>query len=165
MSFARNIFLAIQVMILLNSQSLLAHCQIPCGIYNDQMRFQMIEEHITTIEKSMKQVVELSKASPVNYNQLVRWISNKEEHAQQIQDIVHAYFLTQRVKPVDRGDAEAYKKYTHKVVLLHQLLFYAMKTTQTTDLSIVEKLRQLLSEFHNVYVGKQAKEHLKKEHR
>jgi nickel superoxide dismutase len=124
----------------------------------------MIEEHITTIDKSMKQVVELSSANPVNYNQLVRWVTNKDVHAQQIQDIVHAYFLTQRVKPADRGDAEAYKKYSYKVVLLHQLLFYAMKTKQTTDLSNVEKLRQLLAEFHNVYFEKKAKEHLKKEH-
>ena len=31
-----------------------SHCQIPCGIYNDQMRFDTIAEHITTIEKSMK---------------------------------------------------------------------------------------------------------------
>lgn len=29
-----------------------AHCEIPCGIYDDQMRVNMIGEHITTIEKS-----------------------------------------------------------------------------------------------------------------
>ena len=23
-----------------------AHCQIPCGIYGDEMRFQMLEEHV-----------------------------------------------------------------------------------------------------------------------
>ncbi|MDY6953871.1 MAG: superoxide dismutase [Ni], partial [Thermodesulfobacteriota bacterium] len=33
-----------------------AHCEIPCGIYDDQMRIDMIAEHITTIEKSMKQI-------------------------------------------------------------------------------------------------------------
>ena len=40
--------------------SVQAHCQIPCGIYGDEMRFQMLEEHITTIEKSMKLIGELS---------------------------------------------------------------------------------------------------------
>ena len=25
-----------------------AHCQIPCGIYDDELRVQLIEEHITT---------------------------------------------------------------------------------------------------------------------
>ena len=55
-----------------------AHCQIPCGIYDDQLRANLIAEHTTTIEKSMQQIIDLGKASPVNYNQLVRWVSNKE---------------------------------------------------------------------------------------
>ena len=58
-----------------------AHCEIPCGIYDDEMRFQMIAEHITTIEKSMKEIQAIQKETPVNYNQLIRWIMNKEEHA------------------------------------------------------------------------------------
>ena len=36
-----------------------AHCEIPCGIYDDEMRFGMMAEHITTIEKSIKQIIEL----------------------------------------------------------------------------------------------------------
>ena len=39
-----------------------AHCEIPCGIYDDHMRIHMIEEHITTIEKSMQQIVVLVSA-------------------------------------------------------------------------------------------------------
>jgi len=54
-----------------------AHCEIPCGIYDDQMRIRFIAEDITTIEKAMKQIDELSAKVPLNYNQLVRWISNK----------------------------------------------------------------------------------------
>jgi nickel superoxide dismutase len=55
-----------------------AHCGIPCGIYDDQLRTQLIAEHATTIEKSMKQIMALSKANPTNTNQLVRWVTNKE---------------------------------------------------------------------------------------
>jgi hypothetical protein len=29
---------------LLCSKAALAHCQVPCGIYNDQMRIDMIDE-------------------------------------------------------------------------------------------------------------------------
>jgi nickel superoxide dismutase len=36
----------------------------------------------------------------------VRWVTTKETHAQEIQDIVSAYFLTQRIKPAE-GDMEA----------------------------------------------------------
>ncbi len=153
--------LTILVVGLLVAPSLLAHCQIPCGIYNDELRFKLIEEDITTIEKSMKKIIELSQQSPVNYNQLVRWVTNKEEHAQKIQDIVSAYFLTQRIKPVDPADTQAYAQYNRKLVLLHQILFYAMKTKQTTDLKQVEKLRSVVKQFHDLYFGPQEKEHLK----
>ncbi|HSN56801.1 MAG TPA: superoxide dismutase [Ni], partial [Candidatus Sulfomarinibacteraceae bacterium] len=49
-----------------------AHCQIPCWIFDDELRVQLIEEDIGTIEKSMQQIVELGAAETVNYNQLVR---------------------------------------------------------------------------------------------
>ena len=124
----------------------------------------MIEEDITTIEKSMQQIVELSGQSPINFNQLVRWITNKDEHAQKIQDVVNAYFLTQRIKPVDETDKQAYEEYAHKLALLHQMLFYAMKAKQTTDPDNVTKLRALLSEFHDAYFGPEEKEHLKEHH-
>jgi nickel superoxide dismutase len=38
-----------------------AHCEIPCGIYDDEMRIRIIYEHIVTVEKSMKQIIELEK--------------------------------------------------------------------------------------------------------
>ncbi len=157
----RLMVLAILFIIAAGTGSLYAHCQIPCGIYGDEMRFKMIEEDITTVEKAMKQIGELSSQTPVNYNQLVRWITNKEEHASKIQDVVNAYFLTQRISPADPSEEKAYKDYTYKLTLLHQLLFYAMKSKQTTDLSHVEKMRSLLQEFHDAYFTPEDKEHLK----
>jgi len=38
-----------------------AHCEIPCGIYDDEMRINMINEHIATIEKSMNQIMKIEK--------------------------------------------------------------------------------------------------------
>ncbi|MHC4645494.1 MAG: superoxide dismutase [Ni], partial [Planctomycetota bacterium] len=58
-----------------------SHCQIPCGIYGDPARFDTIAENITTIEKSMKQIVELSATKKPDMNQIVRWVQNKEKHA------------------------------------------------------------------------------------
>jgi nickel superoxide dismutase len=163
----RKYYLAIIIVLaftVLGNQSLWAHCQIPCGIYTDNMRFEMIKEDITTIEKSMNQIKNLSMENPINYNQLVRWISNKDEHAAKIQEIVDSYFLTQRITPTDPGNEEAFKDYTNKVVLLHQLLFYAMKCKQTTDLAHVERLRALLEDFYNVYFTADEKQHLKDPH-
>ena len=123
-----------------------AHCEIPCGIYDDQLRTQLIAEHAMTIEKSMKQIMELSKANPADYNQLVRWVTNKENHATEIQHIVSQYFMTQRIKP----DQE---KYSEKLILLHKMLIAAMKCKQTTDLSHVNALRAYLKEFELLYLG------------
>jgi len=123
-----------------------AHCEIPCGIYDDQLRTQLIAEHATTIEKSMIQIMALSKANPTNTNQLVRWVTNKEKHATEIQQIVAQYFMTQRIKP----DQE---KYSEKLILLHKMLIAAMKCKQTTDLSHVNALRASLKEFEMLYFG------------
>jgi nickel superoxide dismutase len=138
-------------MAMIFSVSAHAHCQIPCGIYGDEIRFQMIEEDIRTVEKGMKEIVALSKEGDKNYNQIVRWVSNKDEHAGRIQEIVHQYFMTQRLKPVGKEQTGDYRKYLEKLELLHQMLFYAMKAKQTTDLNYVEKLRSVLGRFRTAY--------------
>ena len=124
-----------------------AHCEIPCGIYNDELRANLIYEHTSTIEKSMRKIGELRKQNPTNYNQLVRWISNKEDHASEIQHIVSQYFMTQRVK-------SGSKNYAQKISVLHKMLQFAMMCKQTTDLSHVKRLRSLLNEFEVLYFGR-----------
>ncbi len=134
-----------------------AHCQIPCGIYDDELRVQLIEEHITTVEKSMKQIAALSAADDVDYNQLVRWVSNKEQHAQEIQDIVTAYFMAQRIKPsVNHDDEKAMNEYMHKLAILHAIQIHAMKAKQSTDLEQIEKLRAMTTAFRKAYFGEEA---------
>lgn len=128
-SFANNVF---------------AHCEIPCGIYDDEMRIQMILEHILTIEKSMNQIKELDKKEHHDSNQLIRWVMNKDLHAGKLQEIVSQYFMTQRIKTDD-------KDYEKKIRLLHQMLIESMKCKQTTDLKHVNQLRQLTKEFKALY--------------
>ena len=131
-----------------------SHCEIPCGIYGDPMRIAMMQEDIATIEKSMKQIVELSKQTKPDHNQLVRWVQNKEHHADKIREVVTQYFMTQRVKPVDPKDSAAHDTYVQKLTLLHEMMFYAMKCKQITDLANVEQLRKLLDAFSKAYFGK-----------
>ncbi len=121
-----------------------AHCQIPCGIYDDKMRTEQIAEDIVTVEKAMNQVESLSKEKSINYNQLVRWINNKEEHAARIMDTVSLYFMAQRIKP----DQE---HYTEMLTVLHKLMLSAMKSKQTLDLTHVESMRSSLKEFKKLY--------------
>ena len=124
-----------------------AHCEIPCGIYEDSLRINLMREHVTTIEKSMKQIMKLEKDNNLNYNQLVRWINNKEVHAEKLQGIVTQYFMTQRIK-VDAMD------YNKKISSLHKLLIYSMKSKQSTDLKNIKTLRSLIDQFEGLYIKK-----------
>ncbi|MDX8338762.1 superoxide dismutase [Ni] [Draconibacterium sp. IB214405] len=130
-----------------------AHCEIPCGIYGDSVRIALLYEHIETIEKSMNQINELSKSENPDYNQLVRWVMNKEEHAKEMQEIVSQYFLHQRVKITSSADEAAYRKYVKQLELLHHLSVFAMKSKQSTDLSIIDTLREKLHLFEHAYFG------------
>ncbi len=130
-----------------------SHCQIPCGIYDDEARFSEIAEHITTIEKSMNQIEMLSAEGKPKMNQVVRWVNNKEHHADELSEIVTYYFMAQRVKLPAQGDMKAQQDYVKKLTLLHQMLVYSMKAKQTTDLENVEKLKSSLKAFHDVYSG------------
>jgi nickel superoxide dismutase len=134
-----------------------AHCQIPCGIFHDELRVQLMEEHITTIEKSMNEIIALGKTEPVNYNQLVRWVMNKEDHVRQLDEIVGAYFLAQRIKlPAADADEQATKEYLHRLALLHAIQVHAMKAKQGTDLAEIATLRELVAKFRLAYFGKEA---------
>ncbi len=132
------------------SNTVYGHCEIPCGIYGDSLRIAMIKEHIGTVEKSMKQIKLLSQENSINYNQIVRWVTNKDEHAKKIQDIVSQYFLHQRIKLIDSNN-EMYEKYITNLTLLHQILVYSMKAKQSTDLDIIDKLNETVSSFEESY--------------
>ncbi len=145
----KSIFLSLALGVLLLSFTAVtvsAHCEIPCGIYDDEVRANLIYEHTITIEKSMNNIAELGKQNPVNYNQLVRWVLNKEEHATKIQQTIYQYFMTQRL----RADAE---KYTDKLIILHKMLQAAMKCKQSIEIENVQSLRSLLKEFEILYFG------------
>ena len=115
--------------------------EIPCGIYGDKTRIDLLYEHTATIEKSMKQIAELAgKTDAQSLNQKVRWINNKEEHAKEVQYIVMQYFMTQRVKRPADGDAPAMEKYHQQLAAFDAIATTAMKGAQSTDPASAEAL-------------------------
>ena len=144
-------------MVLVACGNVWAHCEIPCGIYDDAMRIKLLREHITTIEKSMQQIIELTQAKERNDNQIVRWVVNKEQHVDKFQQIVFQYFMTQRIKPVTKGEV-GYDAYVDKVMVLHSMLVTSMKAKQTTDLEYIQQLRQQVDTFEKLYFEKKHKE-------
>ena len=127
------------------SQLAHAHCQIPCGIYDDYARVQAMIEDATTVEKSIKLIGELSgKTDAQSKNQLVRWIMNKEKHAQNVISTISDYFLTQRVKSDQKDYVERLKKH-------HEVIVAAMKVKQNSDMKYATALRQSIEALVSYY--------------
>ena len=115
-----------------------AHCQIPCGIYDDHARVRAMLEDAATIEKSARLLVELSgKTDAQSQNQLVRWVMNKEAHAQKIISTISDYFLTQRVKPSQKDYAERLAKH-------HAVIIAAMNAKQHAAVEYTQALKQAI---------------------
>ena len=145
---------------LLLQGSLLAHCQVPCGIYNDAARIIQIQEDFSTIQKAMTKIKELSQQQDAtSMNQLTRWIMTKEDHASKIQKVVSEYFLTQRIKVKTKGSE--FDTYAKQTTTLHQILVSAMKCKQTVDLGHVNEGLHQIEAFINLYFDTHGKDHIK----
>lgn len=125
-----------------------AHCQVPCGIYDDQARFDSMLEHTQTISKAIGQIGELAGTHDANgHNQLARWVATKEDHATKVQRIIGDYFMAQRIK----ADASNYDK---TLKASHAVMVNAMKAKQAADPETAKKLEASIKSFYEAYTGK-----------
>ena len=144
------------ITILFFSNTIFAHCQVPCGIYDDVLRILQIKEDFNTINKAMDKIRELSQYSDeTSHNQLTRWVIAKEDHASNIQKIISEYFLTQRIK-------ETNQKYIEQTTILQRILVTAMKCKQNLEKDNINKGLNLITSFSEVYFDAHGLEHLEK---
>ena len=131
-----------------------AHCEVPCGIYADQRRFEQMLEDCDTIAKAIKNMHNLStelaagEPDPQLINQIVRWTNTKEAHATATQQVVSQYFLTQRIKPGS-------ERYVEQLKAAHSVLIAAMKNKQKADPKTAETLRESILDLYRSYTGKE----------
>ena len=139
---------------------LFAHCQVPCGIYNDAARIVQLQEDFATIQKAMNKIKNLSlKKDATSMNQMTRWIMTKEDHASKIQKVVSEYFLTQRIKA--KAEGSEIDTYVKQTTTLHQILVSAMKCKQTVDAGHVDDGLHQIKTFIDLYFDTHGKEHIK----
>ena len=128
-----------------------AHCQVPCGIYNDPARIRGLYEDAATIAKAIDNITKLSgKTDAESINQLTRWINTKEDHASHIIKVVSEYFLTQKVKPVASG-SDGYDAYLKSQADHHAVLAAAMKTKQIPETGNVRNLQRAIHTMQHHY--------------
>lgn len=130
----------------------IVHCEVPCGIYADQMRFQQMLEDTATIAKAIASVNEFAggaeHTNPKALNQVMRWVTTKENHATNIQHTVAQYFLTQRIK-------SDHKDYTGQLATAHRVMVAAMKCKQDADPATADALKKAILDLYRAYEGKE----------
>lgn len=145
MRMIKQTLLAVLASLVLHSQIAYSHCQVPCGIYDDHARVKAMLEDAATTRKAVKLMGELAgKTDAQSSNQMVRWVMNKEQHAQKIISTISDYFLTQRVKAKQKDYEERLKKH-------HAVIVAAMKVKQNSDMKAVEKLESSIKELIAYY--------------
>ncbi len=109
---------------------LMAHCQMPCGIYHDEMVFDQIDQFVETTVKGIS-VLNDNKFSTIQQrNEFIRWIMQKEKSSNDVAELILVYFLQQKIKPNEEDTAK-------RVLSAHLLLFYLVQIKQTVDLKVV----------------------------
>lgn len=128
----------------------LAHCQVPCGIYGDQLRFEQMLEDEKTISKAQLQMNELleGEVNAQAINQIGRWVSTKEEHCTNIQNTIAAYFMAQRIKANN-------KDYVKQLTAAHKVMVAAMKCKQSADAETAKTLEKAIFDLYRAYEGKE----------
>ncbi len=142
-----KIFSAIIVFVamMLISTSAYSHCQIPCGIYDDAARVVQMLEDSDTVIKATTHIGQLNgKTNAQSDNQRVRWIMNKEKHAQNIIETISNYFLTQRVKISQKDYVDRLKKH-------HTVIVAAMKAKQSASSDIALALKKAIEHLKPFY--------------
>jgi len=137
------------VLLLGGSRTAGAHCEVPCGIYDDEARFTAMVEDAQTIQKAMKLIADLSKpheemSDALRLNQLSRWVATKEQHATNTMDVIGQYFMAQRIKP----DA---KNYVEQLKAAHAVTRAAMKCKQTVEPANAKALELAIAALKQAY--------------
>ena len=123
-----------------------AHCQVPCGTYDDHARGRAMLEDAQTIGKAVTYIAAYADSTePNKVNQVTRWVATKEAHASRVITTIAEYFLTQKIAPADPRDKAAWAKYAQILADHHKVMRLAMKAKQTVSAKGVAQLRDAIA--------------------
>lgn len=124
--------------------SLTAHCQMPCGIYHDDIVFDNIDQYIETMYKGITVMNDSKFATPQEHNEFIRWVCTKEELSNQMAAQILTYFLQQKIKP---GESDTPKKLERA----HALLFLLVQIKQTVSIDILKRFQDEWNSFKTMF--------------
>ncbi len=108
-----------------------AHCQMPCGIYHDDMVFDQIDQYIETMVKGISVMKDSKFETLRERNEFIRWVMTKDRLSDETAELITTYFLQQKIKP---GEEDTPKR----LEAAHRMLFLIVQIKQTPDIAIVK---------------------------
>lgn len=110
---------------------LISHCQMPCGIYHDDMVYDQIDQYVETMYKGISVLSNSKFSDAKERNEYIRWVILKEKASDEVASLLTQYFLQQKIKV---GEADTPKRLT----AVHNLLTDLVVIKQNVDLKFVE---------------------------
>lgn len=121
-----------------------AHCQLPCGIYHDDLKFAQLDECIQTIKKAIDEIKANGGGSALENNQLVRSVNLKDEYADKIAHMMSFYFLQQRMSSSEKNFAPMLCK-------AFEILKMSAQVKSSVDVTLVNELQSSIASFKKLY--------------
>jgi nickel superoxide dismutase len=125
-------YVSVLTFALFSQTHLSGHCQMPCGIYHDDMVYDQIDQFVETVFKGISVLNESKFSSVKDKNEFVRWVVQKEKCCDETANIITVYFLQQKIKPNEPDTVK-------KLVSAHKLLFLLVSIKQNSDLEFVKQ--------------------------
>lgn len=139
------------------ASALPAHCEVPCGIYDDHAEIEGMRLDAMTMRKASAQITALSgKVDAASLNTITRWAMVKEEHGRKLQHTVAWYFVAQRVKAPAGVDIAAREGYHRQLAAFHRITVAAMKAAQNLGPAATDELLAAIDAVAPWYPAKQA---------
>ena len=124
----------------LTGANLEAHCQMPCGIYHDDMVYDLIDQYVETMIKA-NTIINQTKFETVRQkNEFIRWVMEKEKESTDVAQLITTFFLQQKIKT---GESDTAKR----LESAHKLLALLVSIKQNTDVKIVESFGEEWEKF------------------
>jgi len=136
----KQLVLAALALCLVSVEKLEAHCQMPCGIYNDDMIYDYIDQYIKTMYKGVSVMNNSKFSNPQERNEFIRWVIEKEKKSDEIAAMITQYFLQQKIKG---GEPDTAKR----LASAHNLLCTLVTIKQHSSTEFIEEFSKEWDKF------------------
>lgn len=127
-------------MVALSQPLLYAHCQMPCGIYHDDMVYDEIDQYVETMVKAVSKIKDGKFSTPSERNELIRWVMTKDHLSDETAHLICTFFLQQKIKPGEKDTAKQLES-------AHKMLFQLVVIKQTVDFKPVSDFAEEWDKF------------------